>query len=80
MVLLDHLRGTRIDNPKEQTTSRTMFQPLIDQYSSRVDFYLFHTPLLHGYLRKVIPNRINESWGVQHMKVYMADETLIISG
>jgi CDP-diacylglycerol--glycerol-3-phosphate 3-phosphatidyltransferase len=80
VVLLDHLRGLRIDNYKEKTTSKTMFLPLIEQYSSRVDFYLFHTPLLYGLLRKILPTRINESWGVQHMKIYMADNTLIISG
>ena len=57
-----------------------MFLPLLKNYASRVDFYLFHTPLLHGWLRKVIPARINESWGVQHMKIYMADNNLIISG
>ena len=57
-----------------------MFLPLVKQYPSRVDFYLFHTPLLSGLLRKLLPTRINESWGVQHMKIYMADSNLIISG
>jgi CDP-diacylglycerol--glycerol-3-phosphate 3-phosphatidyltransferase len=57
-----------------------MFLPLIEQFSSQVDFYLFHTPLLHGFLRNIIPTRINESWGVQHMKIYMADNRIIISG
>ncbi len=80
VVLLDYLRGLRIDNHKEKTTSTTMFLPLIEQYSSRVDFYLFHTPLLYGFLREVLPTRVNEIVGVQHMKIYMADDTLIISG
>jgi CDP-diacylglycerol--glycerol-3-phosphate 3-phosphatidyltransferase len=57
-----------------------MFLPLIEKYSSQLDFYLFHTPLLYGFLRKIIPTRYNESWGVQHMKIYMADNNLIISG
>jgi CDP-diacylglycerol--glycerol-3-phosphate 3-phosphatidyltransferase len=70
----------RIDNPKEKTSSMTMFKPLIERYSSQVEFYLFHTPLLYGFLRQLMPMRINESWGVQHMKIYMADDTLIISG
>ncbi|CAF4928086.1 unnamed protein product [Rotaria sp. Silwood1] len=80
VVLLDHLRGLRIDNHKEKTTSKTMFLPLIEQYSSQVDFYLFHTPLLYGFLRQILPTRINESWGVQHMKIYIGDNNLIISG
>lgn len=80
VVLLDHLRASRIDNHQTKSNSRTMFAPLIEQFSSRVDFYLFHTPLLNGFLKKIIPNRINESWGVQHMKVYLVDDDLIISG
>ncbi|UJR15015.1 hypothetical protein I4U23_001992 [Adineta vaga] len=80
VVLLDYLRGLRIDNQKEKTTSKSMFLPLLEEFSSQVDFYLFHTPLLHGFLRKIVPMRYNESWGVQHMKIYMADDTLIISG
>ncbi|CAF3291662.1 unnamed protein product [Rotaria socialis] len=80
VVLLDHLRGLRIDNHADKTTSKSMFLPLIEKYPSRVDFYLFHTPLLSGLLRKLMPARINESWGVQHMKIYMADNNLIISG
>ncbi len=80
VVLLDYLRGLRTDNPKEKSTSKTMFLPLIEKYSSQLDFYLFHTPLLYGFLRKIIPTRYNESWGVQHMKIYMADNNLIISG
>jgi len=80
VVLLDHLRGLRIDNHQKKTTSTSMFQPLIDEFPSQVEFYLFHTPLLYGVLKKFMPNRINESWGVQHMKIYLADNKLIISG
>ena len=80
VVLLDHLRGLRIDNHQKKLTSTSMFEPLINEFPSQVRFYLFHTPLLHGVLKKFLPNRINESWGVQHMKIYLADNKLIISG
>ncbi|CAF4501428.1 unnamed protein product, partial [Rotaria magnacalcarata] len=46
VVSLDHLCGRRIDNHKDKTTLKSMFLPLIEKYSSQVDFYLFHLPLL----------------------------------
>ncbi|KAJ9663928.1 CDP-diacylglycerol--glycerol-3-phosphate 3-phosphatidyltransferase [Coniosporium apollinis] len=41
---------------------------------------MFHTPNLTGIRKKVIPPRINEGWGLQHMKLYGVDDELIISG
>jgi len=57
-----------------------MFLPLIQQYSSQVEFYLFHTPLLYGFLRKILPARFNETVRVENMKIYIADDNFIISG
>ena len=80
VILLDQLRAERIDNKEKHLNSRMMIQPLLEQFSSQIDFFLFHTPLLYGLLKKILPARINESWGVQHMKIYLADQTLMISG
>jgi CDP-diacylglycerol--glycerol-3-phosphate 3-phosphatidyltransferase len=41
---------------------------------------MFHTPNLTGIRKKVIPRRINEGWGLQHMKLYGIDDELIMSG
>jgi CDP-diacylglycerol--glycerol-3-phosphate 3-phosphatidyltransferase len=41
---------------------------------------MFHTPNLTGLRKKVIPNRINEGWGLQHMKLYGVDDEIIMSG
>lgn len=41
---------------------------------------MFHTPNLTGLRKKIIPNRINEGWGLQHMKLYGIDDEVIMSG
>ena len=41
---------------------------------------MFHTPNLTGLKKKWIPRRINEGWGLQHMKLYGIDDEIILSG
>uniref|UniRef100_A0A9L0TR16 CDP-diacylglycerol--glycerol-3-phosphate 3-phosphatidyltransferase n=1 Tax=Equus caballus TaxID=9796 RepID=A0A9L0TR16_HORSE len=41
---------------------------------------LFHTPNLRGLLRLLIPERFNETIGLQHIKVYLFDNNVILSG
>ncbi|CAG8962272.1 hypothetical protein HYFRA_00005327 [Hymenoscyphus fraxineus] len=41
---------------------------------------MYHTPNLTGLRKKYIPKRINEGWGLQHMKLYGMDDEIIISG
>jgi CDP-diacylglycerol--glycerol-3-phosphate 3-phosphatidyltransferase len=76
--LTDALRGTR-ENP--DPTSASLLAPLITEFGSdRVEIRMFHTPNLTGLRKKVIPKRINEGWGLQHMKLYGVDDELILSG
>ena len=74
-ILLDYTRGSRGD-----TNSRTLLLPLLKSFGGRVRVCLYHTPDLRGYLKSIIPERYNETIGVQHMKVYMFDDNLIMSG
>jgi CDP-diacylglycerol--glycerol-3-phosphate 3-phosphatidyltransferase len=46
----------------------------------RVEIRMYHTPNLTGLRKKYIPKRINEGWGLQHMKLYGVDDEIIISG
>lgn len=48
--------------------------------SERVEIRMYHTPNLTGLRKKHIPKRINEGWGLQHMKLYGVDDEIIISG
>ncbi|KAF2488628.1 CDP-diacylglycerol-glycerol-3-phosphate 3-phosphatidyltransferase [Lophium mytilinum] len=76
--LTDALRGTR-ETPLPSCAS--LLVPLVAEFGpKRVEIRMFHTPNLTGVRKKVIPRRINEGWGLQHMKLYGVDEELIISG
>ncbi|XP_059611095.1 CDP-diacylglycerol--glycerol-3-phosphate 3-phosphatidyltransferase, mitochondrial [Phlebotomus argentipes] len=72
--LLDFTRGTR-----GKVSSRTTIMPLIEE-SDNVSLSLYHTPALRGITKKLAPPRWNELLGLQHMKVYLFDNSVIISG
>ncbi|KAI4807773.1 hypothetical protein KUCAC02_027559 [Chaenocephalus aceratus] len=74
-VLLDYTRGSR-----GQINSRTMLLPLLQRFTSQMRVSLYHTPDLRGLLRLLVPQRFNETIGVQHIKVYLFDDSIIISG
>lgn len=73
-ILLDFTRGTR-----GKINSKTMLMPLVQQ-SEQVSVSLYHTPALRGLIKKLMPPRWNEVFGLQHMKIYLFDQTVIISG
>jgi CDP-diacylglycerol---glycerol-3-phosphate 3-phosphatidyltransferase len=72
-ILLDYSRGLR-----GQTNSKVMLMPLVKQ-SDNCQLSLYHTPKLRG-MKKKLPARYNELIGTQHMKIYLFDEKVIISG
>uniref|UniRef100_A0A7M5UPC5 CDP-diacylglycerol--glycerol-3-phosphate 3-phosphatidyltransferase n=1 Tax=Clytia hemisphaerica TaxID=252671 RepID=A0A7M5UPC5_9CNID len=74
-VLLEYTRGSRGSN-----NSRTMLLPIVNKFTKDTNVALFHTPNLRGLLRKIVPERFNETINVSHLKVYLFDDTLIISG
>lgn len=41
---------------------------------------MWHTPNLTGMRERFLPKRINEGWGLQHMKLYGFDDELVLSG
>jgi len=74
-ILLDYMRGSRgVKN------SRTMLLPLLKEFPSSVTVALFHTPKLRGIVRRLLPERYNETFGVNHIKAYIFDDTIVISG
>lgn len=77
-ILTDALRGTR-ETPKASCAS--LLSSLVAKHGSdRVEIRMFHTPNLTGLRKKWIPRRINEGWGLQHMKLYGIDDEIILSG
>jgi CDP-diacylglycerol--glycerol-3-phosphate 3-phosphatidyltransferase len=57
-----------------------MLLPLLEKYGDKVQVYLYHTPDLRGFWKKFLPERMNEIVGLNHMKIYLADNDFIISG
>jgi CDP-diacylglycerol--glycerol-3-phosphate 3-phosphatidyltransferase len=42
--------------------------------------YFFFTPEMRGFLKSLLPERVNEIIGVQHMKFFIFDDAIMISG
>ncbi|KAJ2454695.1 CDP-diacylglycerol--glycerol-3-phosphate 3-phosphatidyltransferase [Coemansia sp. RSA 2337] len=78
-ILLDCLRGTRSDSRGQ--SSATLLAPLVRKYGDeRVRVAMYHTPALNGISKRVWPQRYNETFGLQHIKAYVFDDELIVSG
>ena len=76
-ILTDAIRGTR-ESPEPSCAS--LLAPLVAEFPDRVEVRMYHTPNLTGLRKKIIPKRINEGWGLQHMKLYGIDNEVILSG
>ncbi|CAD5224458.1 unnamed protein product [Bursaphelenchus okinawaensis] len=71
-LLFDYLRGTR--GGEKSSVG------ILKHLSDKIEAYFFHTPNLRGILKKYMPERVNEIVGLQHMKFFIFDDTIIISG
>ncbi|KAI4213748.1 MAG: hypothetical protein LQ351_003714 [Letrouitia transgressa] len=76
-ILTDALRGTRED---PEASCASLLASLIVEFPDQVQVHMYHTPNLTGLRKKYIPRRINEGWGLQHMKIYGIDDEVILSG
>ncbi|KAK3075259.1 CDP-diacylglycerol--glycerol-3-phosphate 3-phosphatidyltransferase [Teratosphaeriaceae sp. CCFEE 6253] len=76
-ILTDYLRGTR-EAPDPSCAS--LLASLVTDFPERVEIRLFHTPNLTGVRKAILAKRINEGWGLQHMKLYGVDDEIIMSG
>ncbi|XP_068984049.1 CDP-diacylglycerol--glycerol-3-phosphate 3-phosphatidyltransferase, mitochondrial [Bombus flavifrons] len=75
-ILIDFMRGSR-----GKLNSRKMLEPLLNgKHGHCCQIFLYHTPKLRGFLKMITPDRFNELIGLQHMKLYMIDNDIIISG
>ncbi|AET37526.1 CDP-diacylglycerol--glycerol-3-phosphate 3-phosphatidyltransferase Ecym_1287 [Eremothecium cymbalariae DBVPG len=75
--LIDGLRGTR-ESP--DTCSASLLTQLVKEHGDRVDVRLYMTPAYSGWKKALLPKRINEGIGLQHMKIYGFDNEVILSG
>ncbi|KAL9601731.1 MAG: hypothetical protein Q9219_002342 [cf. Caloplaca sp. 3 TL-2023] len=76
-ILTDALRGTRED---PEPSCASLLASLLAKFPDRVEIRMYHTPNLTGLRKRYIPKRINEGWGLQHIKLYGIDDKVILSG
>lgn len=76
-ILTDALRGTR-EAPEPSCAS--LLASLVREFPDQVEIRMYHTPNLTGFRKASIPKRINEGWGLQHIKLYGIDDEIILSG
>ncbi|RWS11135.1 CDP-diacylglycerol--glycerol-3-phosphate 3-phosphatidyltransferase-like protein, partial [Dinothrombium tinctorium] len=80
-VLVDYMRGNRLNDSKDTTSStKALLQPLINE-RSELAFYL--SPLYAKWWRKYFlfrRQKLNEIISVQHIKCFIFDNNLVISG
>ena len=76
--LTDALRGTR--EAPEPSCASLLASLVVEFGPERVEVRMFHTPNLVGIKKKAVPRRINEGWGLQHIKLYGFDDELLMSG
>ncbi|XP_075973686.1 phosphatidylglycerophosphate synthase 1 [Anticarsia gemmatalis] len=74
-VLLDYQRGTR-----GEVNSVSLLKEFVDDIPGQCSVNLYQTPRLHGSWSKALPSRYNEIVGLQHMKLYIADDSVLLSG
>lgn len=78
-MLTDALRGTR-EAPGLPCLA-SLLVGLVEKYGKhRVDIRMYHTPHLQGFKKNWAPKRVNEGFGLQHMKLYGFDDEIMLSG
>jgi len=76
-ILLDWCRGTRMVKGESSASILAQLKTKASE-RCRVSFYL--TPYLKGWWGRMVPRKWNETVGLQHCKVYVFDDSLVISG
>jgi CDP-diacylglycerol---glycerol-3-phosphate 3-phosphatidyltransferase len=74
------LRGERTGSPS--SSSKSMVSRLNDNYPSQFNLSLYRTSssLITSIVYKLLPERLNEVLGVMHMKIYIGDDCVVMSG
>lgn len=77
-ILVDGLRSTR-EHPRGESCA-SLIASLHEAFPRQVRISLYHTPALSGLVKRLVPKRYNEGWGLWHGKIYGFDDDVIISG
>eukprot|EP01079_Euglenida_sp_SAG-EU17-18_P003923 gene3923-4292_t len=91
LVILDNNRAWRGSHQGDlvATSSVTLLAPLVREFGTRVQICLYQSPLpsksylgipLPAQLLAWLPRMAKEMFGVFHMKVFVADDSILLSG
>ncbi|TYZ67641.1 hypothetical protein PybrP1_002737 [[Pythium] brassicae (nom. inval.)] len=75
-VVLDFSRGQR---GGQDRSSVSVLKALLHEFPDNVELFLYKVPQLRG-AKAALPPPFNETMGVSHAKVYLVDDTLVLSG
>ncbi|CAI5738303.1 unnamed protein product [Hyaloperonospora brassicae] len=78
-LVLDYARGQRSCGASA-ATSVTLLAPLLAAFPRNVELSLFRVPQLSSLAATLLSSPLNETLGVCHAKVYLVDDTLVLSG
>lgn len=83
-ILVDRLRSTREGDYREGDESTescaSLLAGLQSQFPEQVEIRAFRAPDLPSWLEALVGKRFVEGWGLQHMKIYGGDDSVMISG
>jgi len=71
----DYPRGCRGED-----STRQVCLPLKKKFPQRTRISLYHTPYLRGFWKMILPKKLDETIGVQHSKLYLFDDDVVMSG
>lgn len=71
----DYPRGCRGND-----STRAVCLPLKKNFPRQTRISLYHTPYLRGWWKRILPKKLDEVIGVQHSKLYLFDNDVIMSG
>lgn len=82
-IVVDSLRSTR-EGPYTGTASSESCASLLAglqlAFPTRAHIRLYRASGLPALLEKLVGKRFVEGWGLQHMKIYGGDDTVVITG
>lgn len=76
-IVFDYSRGMR--GHDRNKSSVAMLQPLIREFPQNIHLSLYRVPQLRGFT-SLLPSPWNETVGVLHLKAYVFDQTVIMTG
>eukprot|EP01083_Nonionella_stella_P072228 194567_1 len=77
-IMLDFFRGTR--GAQSGSSSVDLLSPFLSAHETQAQLALFHSPSVSSMWRSVLGERHNEIISLQHIKIYLFDDTVILSG